>query len=517
VSHTVGIDVGTTNAKVVLVADDGRLVASTARPLAYTRAGGVAEQDANAMWAQVADGIRELTAAEPGPAAEVRTIGVCSQYSSIVPVDEHARAIAPMTLYWDHRGTAASHEVMDRHPEAFEVFIEHHGIPPLGAGLSLGHILSFQLDQPAVHAATRAYLEPMDFVTARLTGVLCATQCTMFMAQLCDNRVVGVTEYDAELVRLAGVDASRLPPLVAIDGVAGEVLDPVAADLGLPSGVVVHAAMNDSQAGAFASRAYTPGRGGLAIGTTAVLLDTVDDKRTDLDAEMVSMPSPIPGRYLAWAENGIAGKAVEHVLTNVLCATDAFGGAHGRDPFAVLDAAMESVPPGSGGVLFLPWLAGSMAPSGSTKMRGAFLNLSLDTTRVDTVRAMIEGTAHNLRWLLPSVERFTGRRIDELAFFGGAARSAGWGQVLADVLDRPVRALTQPDRAVARAVGLVAAHGAEVDAFVTTGAEYEPRPEHRGRYDAMHEQFVAAFDALLPVHRALVDGDDRRAERPELG
>ena len=147
----------------------------------------------------------------------------------------------------------------------------------------------------------------------------------MFMAQLCDNRAVGVTEYDAELVRLAGVDASRLPPLVAIDGVAGEILPEVAADLGLPTGITVAAAMNDSQAGAFASDAFAPGRGGLAIGTTAVLLDTVDDKRTDLDVELVSMPSPVPGRYLAWAENGIAGKAVEHVLANVLCATDALG------------------------------------------------------------------------------------------------------------------------------------------------------------------------------------------------
>jgi xylulokinase len=507
VSHAIGIDVGTTNAKVALVADDGRLVASTTRSLAYTRTGGIAEQDANAMWRQVADAIRELTAARPGPASDVRTIAVCSQYSSIVPVDEHARAIAPMVLYWDHRGTEASYAVMERHPEAFEVFVEHHGIPPLGAGLSLGHILSFQLDRPAVHAATRAYLEPMDFVTAQLTGRICATQCTMFMAQVCDNRTVGVTEYDTELVRLAGVDASRLPPLVAVDGVAGEVDAGAAAGLGLPAGVAVRVGMNDSHAGAFASGAFVPGRGGLAIGTTAVLLDTVDDKRTDLESEMVSMPSPVPGRYLAWAENGIAGKAVEHVLTNVLCATDALGGNGAGDPFAALDAAIDSVPPGSGGVLFLPWLAGSLAPSASAKMRGAFLNLSLDTTRLDTVRAMIEGTAHNLRWLLPSLERFTGRRVDDVAFFGGAARSTGWGQVLADVLDRPVRALDQPDRAVARAVGLVSCHGADVDAFVTTGAEYEPRPEYRGRYDAMHEQFVAAFDALLPVHRALHDVD----------
>jgi xylulokinase len=461
----------------------------------------VAEQDANATWVQVGDAVRELTATEPVAAADVVALGVCSQYSSIVPVDAGGRAIGPMILYWDHRGTARSHAIMQRHPEALAVYLEHHGIPPMGGGLSLGHILSFQHDQPDVHAATAAYLELMDFVTARLTGRISATQCTMFMAQVCDNRTVGVTGYDPELVRLSGVDPSKLPPLVEIDGVVGELLPEVAAELGLPAGVVVRAAMNDSQAGALASGVFAPGRGGLAIGTTAVLLDTVDGKRTDLDAELVSMPSPIPGRYLAMAENGIAGKAVEHVLTNVLCADDVLGTS--GDPFGALDVALAASPPGSNGVIFLPWLTGSMAPSASSKMRGAFLNLSLDTSRVDAVRAMIEGTAHNLRWLLPSVEAFTGHRIEEIAFFGGAARSAAWAQVLADVLDRPVRPLDRPDRAVARAVALVAARGAGSSGSIPTRGEYEPRPQYQSRYDAMHEQFVAAFDALLPISRSL--------------
>jgi xylulokinase len=502
VGHTIGIDIGTTNVKVALVADDGRLVASTARSLTYVRSGRAAEQDANATWDHVADAIRELSATESSAVADVDAIGVCSQYSSIVPVDARGVAIAPMILYWDHRGTAPSHAILERHPEAFATFIEHHGIPPMGGGLSLGHILSFQEDQPAVHAAASAYLELMDVVTTRLTGRISATQCTMFMAQLCDNRTVGVTDYDPELVRLSGVDPSKLPPLVEIDGVVGEVLPAVAADLGLPPGVSVRAAMNDSQAGALASGAFAPGRGGLAIGTTAVLLDAVDDKRIDLDAELVSMPSPIRGRYLAMAENGIAGKAVEHVLTEMLCATDVLG-TSSADPFPALDAAIAASPPGSNGVLFLPWLAGSMAPSASSKMRGALLNLSLDTNRVDAVRALVEGTAHNVGWLLPSVEAFTGEHIDEIAFFGGAARSPGWAQALADILDRPVVVLEQPERAVARAVAVAARLGARVDEGLPVADRHEPRSEHRARYDAMHEQFVAAFAALLPVSRAL--------------
>jgi xylulokinase len=507
-AHAIGVDVGTTNVKVALVAPDGTVTASASRPLESRRERGCAEQDANALWDAVRDALRSLHDAAPAAASEVRAIGVCSQYSSIVPVDDDVHPLAPMVLYWDQRGTAPSWAVMEREPDAFTTFIDRHGVPPVGGGLSLGHILAFQHDQPEVHARTAAYLEPMDYVNARLTGDITATQCTMFTSQMCNNQKVGVTEYDNELVRIAGVDAAKLPPLIAIDGPIGPLLPAVADDLGLSRDTVVYAGMNDSHAGAYASGAYREGRGGLAIGTTAVLLDTVDDKRIDLDAELVALPAPIPGRYLAWAENGIAGKAVEHVLEHIVYAFDELGDHVTEDNFGALDSVLDAVAPGSNGVLFLPWLAGSMAPKVDGATRGAFLNLSLDTRRRDLVRAMVEGTAHNVRWLLPTVERFTGQTMDEITFFGGAARSRGWAQVLADVLDRPVSALAEPDRAVARAVGLVALarHGAiddDLDAFVRIDATYEPSPSSRSRYDEMHAQFEAAFGALRPIYEAL--------------
>jgi len=285
----------------------------------------------------------------------------------------------------------------------------------------------------------------------------------------------------------------------------------VAAELGLPARAAVYAGMNDSQAAAFATGAFRTRRGGVVIGTTAVLLDDMDHKANDLDHQLVSMPSPVAGKYLAWAENGIAGKAVEHVLEHVVYAADALGNHVTDDQFATLDAALGSVPAGSAGVLFLPWLNGSLAPQSSGKMRGGFLNLSLDAERPHLVRAMVEGTAHNLRWLLPYVETFTGRRIEELVFGGGAARSRGWAQILADVLDRPVHVLPDPGSAVARAVGLVALlrHGVlgaeDVDAMAEPCATHEPTPAHRDRYAAMHTQFVAAFDAMRPICEALND------------
>jgi xylulokinase len=228
----------------------------------------------------------------------------------------------------------------------------------------------------------------------------------------------------------------------------------------------------------------------------------------DLDHEVLSMPAPAPGEYLVWAENGIAGKALEAALAGWLLVDDELGRSSTADPFATLEAALAGSPPGARGALFLPWLTGSFAPKADRDQRGGFLGLSLDTRRVDLVRAVVEGTAHNLRWLLPAVEAFTGRRVEEITFGGGAARSPGWAQIVADVLSRPVRTLASPGSAAARAVGFVAlvrngATDTPLDAIVDTVAHFEPDPSAAERYSARQAQFEAAFEAIRPISGAL--------------
>jgi xylulokinase len=500
-----GIDVGTTNVKVALVRSDGTVAGTASRPLTTSRSGDAVTQDPRALFDAVEAAVGEVCAAHRADAAVVGAVGVCSQYSSIVPVDAAGMPVADMNLYLDRRGTSLCWDIMTRHDEAFALWLERHGIPPVGGGLSLGHMLWFQHERPDVHAAAAAYLEPMDYVVARLTGRIFATQGTVFTSQLCDNRSLGVTAYDPDLVALSGVDPDRLPELVAPDAVVGEVLPALAAAWGIPATATVAAAMNDSHAGAFATGAYRGGAGGLMVGTTAVLLDNLDHTAADLSHEIVAMPSPVPGAWLVWAENGLAGRAVDHVLGSLVHTSDVLGQHATADPFAALDAALATVPAGSDGVLFLPWLAGSMAPAASSAMRGGFINLTLDTGRTHLVRAAIEGTAFNAGWLLPAVEALTGRAMSSVVLAGGAARSAGWAQVFADVLDRPVRPVVDPDTAVARAVALVAMMGPTVAAddpdalVVRTLPTLHPDPAHRSTYDASQRRFIAAFEALRPL------------------
>ncbi len=514
--HALGIDVGSTNVKVVLVDDHAGVAATASRPLATRRsvdnAGRAAVgQDPDELWAAVVAAIRDTTAADPAAAADVSTIGVCSQYSSIVPVDAAGEALGPIKLYLDTRGADRCWEILGRHDEAFDTWVARHGIPPVGGGLSLGHLLHFQHDEPELHERTAAYLEVMDLVNLRLTGEVGATQCTAFATQLCDNRSVGTTVYDEELVAMSGVDPTRLAALIPIDGVHGRLTDGVARSVGLPAGIEVRAAMNDTQAGAFATGALAPdapGRGGVVVGTTGVLIRAMDQHAVDLDHEILAMPVPVPGRFVVMAENGVAGAAVERALDLLSpTATDGARSTAADQRFAELEAALERTTAGAGGVLFLPWLAGSMSPATAPEMRGGYLGLALSTERVDVLRATVEGVARNLRWLLPAVDALAGSPTTELTFGGGGARSPGVARVLAEVCGRRVAVLERPELAAARAVGAVAlARHTGRDPLTVTlplAARIEPDPAAVEIHDRLQPVFEDAFSATRAICQAL--------------
>ena len=510
--HTVGIDVGSTNVKAALVGSRGEALAAVSRSLHTVRQDRRAELDAAELWATVVAALGDLARAADGAGCgglgDVGAVGVCGQYSSIVAVDAELEPVAPLRLYLDTRGTARCREVLAREPEALATWTERHPIPPVGGGLSLGHLLAFQLDEPEVHRRTRAYLEPVDFVTARLTGVVSATQASMFASQLVDNRQLGRTAYDPDLVRLAGVDPTRLPPLVAPGAAVGAVRADVAAATGLPPDAVVVAGITDSHAFALATGAAVPGRVGVAIGTTAVLLATTPHFGGTTEGDVLAMPGVEPGEYLVWAENGLAGRVVEQILTAFVHGTDALGDHAADDVFQGFDAALLASPPGAAGVRFLPWFAGSMAPVADPAMRGGFLGVSLDTRRVDLVRAVAEGVAHNIRWLLGPVSARAGVAATELVLAGGAARSPAWAQIVADVVGLPVHVLADPAHAGSRAVAVWAGEqvggdgGSRVDGpglGSGWGHRHDPDPDASAVHHLAHEQFTAAFHALRPL------------------
>lgn len=521
---SIGIDVGSSNVKVVVVDGDGDLVGAATRPLRTAHDGPTVTQEPAQIWTAISSAIDELGSTTRGAVADVTDIGVCSQYSSMVVVDGSGVPVSPIIMYMDRRGTDLCWQIMERHPDAFETFVERHGIPPIGAGLTLSHILAYEAEVNGeagdAPAGPLHYLELMDFVNLLLTGTVTATQATMFASQLIDNRTVGTTSYDQRLVEMAGVNSARLPPLSNLGSIVGEVRAQVARSLGLPDGIRVHAGMNDTHAGAFAtgvlsSDQQSPHSVGVMIGTTAVVIDSADGHKVDLEREVLTMPSPIAGRHLVMAENGLAGRSVQKFFE--LMGIDAFGDSDSRSDSRseggsadAIESALSQSDPGAAGLIFMPWLDGSMSPLANASVRGGLIGLGLTHTREDLVRAALEGTAFNLGWLLPAVEELTGRRSERVVFGGGAARSLPWAQVLSDVLQRPVEVLSRPEISAATSVARVAqlsAAGADLTSLrPTVTSTLEPNAKHGELYRSMQEQFEVTFSNTRGICEALGHG-----------
>jgi xylulokinase len=511
VELALSIDLGTSGPKVALVDARGAVAASAVRSVATRRiAPDGAEQDAEEIWTAIRDATAEVLARAGRARGDVVAVTLASQYFSLVPVDGRGRPVGPLVLWMDRRGAPYARAIYERHPDAFERWVDVHGIPPLPSGSdSLSHALWLKNDCPEVYARAAKLVEPVDYVAARLTGICTANPCSAFSLLLTDNRQADAIDWDEDLVAMSGLGRDKLPDLVPASSCIGPLASDVAAELGLAPETRVFAGINDTQAVAIGTATSRGDHGGVNLGTTSALVVHVPYKRSDLESEIVSMPSPIPGRYVAMAENGLGARTLDFFLREIVFARDTLGDHATADPFAGLEATVAGVPPGSGGLLFLPWLVGSSAPSSSTRARGGFLNLSLETTRAHLVRAILEGVAYNLRWLLPAVDRFAEREIPELRLAGGAALSPAWCQIVADVAARPVAQLEDPRHVINRATAFLAFERlgitgeGDLERFSAVRRWFAPEPAASEVYDRLFPQFLAAFERNRPIFEAL--------------
>ncbi len=509
--YILSIDLGTTGLKVALVNPAGDLLAVATRAIeTILLPPHGAEQDPVQIWSSVIDAMRQVLHAPGVDRIQLAAITCTSQYFSLVPVDRDLQPVMNLMLWMDQRGQTQSHALYARHPHALTTWVEIHGMMPLPSGNdSLSHMLWVQEQRPEIHERTYKYLEPMDYVIARLTGECASTLCTAFPLLLTDNRDLSALQYSHELLGLAGVDPEKLAELRPIGSQVGSVRRTLAEDLEISPTTPVFVGINDTQAVAIGTATFRGRHGAINFGTTSQVLAHVGGKKSDLEHALISMPSAIAGRYMVMAENGLGGKPLDHFLRNMVFASDALADHSSSDLFSGIEAATASVPAGSDGLLFLPWLTGAQAPESHAPTRGGFLNLSLHTTRAHMVRAILEGVAFNMRWVLPSVEAFVDQEFEELLFSGGGAVSDAWAQILADVSRRPVAQLCEPGYVNNRAtafLGFVALGELglnDIGNLCRIQRHYTPRREVAETYDKLFTQFVAAFEQNRAIFEAL--------------
>ena len=459
------IDLGTGGPKVALVDETGAVLDYEAHRVAtFLDDSGAATQDAREWWDIVRAAAARLTAAHG--TGRVVGVAVTGQYASTVPVDANGLPTGPCLTWLDTRGgpharAAVGGPVQGYHPRKALRFIHVNGGAPSTSGADpVGQILYLTRDEPELVARTRWFLEPVDYLTMRLTGVASATHASRLALWMTDNRNLSHLDYDAGLLGLAGLDASKLPPLLAFGDVVGTVTTGVAAELGLSPDAIVVTGMPDLHAAAIGAGATAPYATHLALSTTSWVSCPVTTKKTDALHSIATVPGLSNDSYLV-INNQETGAGALDWLRRVVGAPD----------YEALTGIAATSPPGARGVRFRPWLAGERSPAEDKSVRASFANLSLATDTGDLVRAVLEGVAANSAWLFGHVETFTKRRLEPVRLLGGGAQSDLWAQIYADTLDRRIERVENPLVAQVRGAALLAwsrVRGRPLDEFVTT-------------------------------------------------
>lgn len=515
--YVLAIDMGSGSAKVALVSNRGAVLASSLRPIAtHFLTGGGAEQDPEEWWSAVSGAAKAVLAQAELPRDRIVAVACTTQWSVTVAVDENGRALANALSWMDSRGACYNQAITAGWPriQGYGLFkalkwLKLTGGAPVQSGVDgLGHLLFFKHQRPEIYARAWKFLEPMDYLNLRLTGRAAASYGTIFPYWVTDNRDPNRIDYSPELLAMAGVERAKMPDLLPVNAILGPVKGEIADELGLARGTKVTMGTCDSHAATIGAGAVRDFDGYFYIGTTAWMSCHVPRKKTDPIHMLSTMPAALPGRYMVGAEQGMAGRCLEH-LNEILFAPGDQTTPPPADPYGSLNRLAAEAAPGSNGLIFTPWMNGALAPSEDPHTRSAFFNLSTHTTRGDCVRAVMEGIAFNLRWLKAHVEKFIGRRFARLNFIGGGAQSEVWCQILADVLGCPVHQVSDPRNAnaVGAAMAAFAAlgelHVDTIASLVRIQAVWNPNPATRALYDREFAEFMQFYKRMKPIYRRL--------------
>jgi xylulokinase len=496
--YVLAVDLGSGALKVGSLTLDGRLHREAQRTLETERLpGGGAVQDASGWWQAVRQLAVEVLAGIPSE--HVVAVACTGQWASTIPVDEAGEPVGPCITWLDTRGARHSREViggpvMGYSPSALALWVRHTaGVPSPFGGDPISHMLFLERDEPKIAAAARWYVEPVDYLTMRFTGRAAATHASMSAAWLTDNRRLDRLEYDPALVRRAGIDGSKLPPLIETGSLVGTVRPEVAEQLGIDPSVRVVTGSPDLHSAAFGTGAIERGQPHLTISTTSWISLPFRRKKTDALRSIATVPGLDSSSYLVANNHEAAGLCLRWLR-------DSF---HTGEPatFENLVDLAEDAPAGSGGVIFTPWIAGERSPVDDRNARGGWHNVSVETGNAELIRSVLEGVAYNSRWLNEAVEKFVGGRVDNLRIFGGGAVSSLWCQIHADVMDRTIERVEGPLHTNLRGAALMASAAlgavdrAEVRDLVPVERVFEPNPANRAAYERLYAEFPGLYKA----------------------
>lgn len=332
-------------------------------------------------------------------------------------------------------------------------------------------------------------------------------------------------QWSESLCKTFDVNRDHLPPVIKSTDIIGGLTPQAAGQMGLEPGIPVFGGGGDTFLTAVGSGALNLYDTHIYIGTSGWVAANIDRRTVDIGNFIASILGAIPGEYVYTAEQETSGICLQWVrdhlaLDEIGLYLNAQDPSPGRVPrvdkekeyaslYEFLNEIVEQTPPGSGGILFTPWLHGNRSPREDSYARGMFFNLSLETGKHQMIRSVLEGVAFHKRWMLEAIEKKIPRQ-ESIRFVGGGARSAVWCQILSDITGRNIEVTKNPQNAGTNGAAIVCAVGLgliksfkEAKPLIPVDKVYKPRTEYKKMYDRSFTVFKELYKQNKKLFRMM--------------
>jgi xylulokinase len=490
VDYFLGIDAGTSSIRSMFIDGEGTVAGITRQPIEIELPRpDYAEQSPELWWQTTRSTIRQLTAEHPQISRDVRGIAFAGQMHGLVALAEDFTVLRPAIIWADQRSNAQ----VDRIRQAFGESALLEAISNrLAAGTLISSLLWVKENEPEVYRRIRRILLPKDYIRYRLTGSIGVEASDASGTFAFDIRR---RQWAYPLLEKLGIDASLFPAVHGSAEFAGEITPDAAAQTGLPAGIPVFYGGGDHPVQALGNGVIRAGMVLANIGTASQVSTPVDRPVVDPQHRIYTLCHVLPDRWYLMGASLNGGHSLKWLRDCILQGLD----------YDAMTREAEQVAPGSGGLIFLPYLLGERTPYFDPQARAIFFGLTLQHHRGHLVRAVMEGTLFALKDAL-GIFSSLGIETERIIASGGGARSELWLQMQADIFGKTIQRSACPEQACLGAA-ILAALGAGRFPSVQEACRlvaFDPRIfEPNGRNARIYESNYAIYKDLYRQNQPL--------------
>ena len=524
--YVITYDTGTTGIKTCLIEIDNEIKILASATHGYslyvdeeTGVKGGAEQDADEWWQAMCETTRIVFEKAPEIKKEqIDGISFCSAMQGLVLVDREGNCIRRPMTYMDQRSTeelkaGIAHGLQVAGADVFKLLkcLKYTGAAPLSVKDPVWKYKWVEAHEPENFKRVYKWLDVKEYLILRASGEFVMTTDSAFSTLIYDTRK-GHEGWCKPLCKMFGVNTEHLPEIKKCTDKVGEVTEKAAAELGLAPGTAVFGGGGDASLIGVGTGAVEIGDTHVYSGTSGWVGTVVEKQVVDTGALMAAIVGADPKSFNYFGELETSNKCVSWVKDHL--ALDEIGvylrqhptGDSDYEHIAVnlydyLEQVVERAEPGAGGVVFTPWLHGNRCPFEDPNAAGMFFNIKLETGKTELIRAVVEGIAFHMRWMLERQDKKKEVHIsDSVRFCGGGALGSATCQILADILQRDVEVVDSPQNigavgaAACIAVGLgIIPEIKDVKKLIPAKVTYHPNKANKEVYDRNYRVFINLY------------------------